>query len=201
MIFYFPNRPNLIPPDSPEVDKLDASEDWDAEIKKNGSRLSLHYDPLPKYKSFSNFLFWERHKKILTYEPSKEVLDELRSLELPFNTHIDAELLHNKVKGIRHQIYVYDIYQYGGMLMMDELRFRRERLENIFNGRKFEHLSLAIRYQHGFRELFYNVIKNEADEGLVMKNIHGKIVWNAKVSPDVWWQIKIRREKQGNYSF
>lgn len=200
IIFYFPNRPLLIPPDSPKVLEFDQSPDWDGEIKKNGSRLGLQYTIQSKVRSFDDFIFWERKKTILSYEPLNEVLDEIKSLELPLDTHIDAELLHNKVKGIRHQIYIYDLYILGGQLMMDELEFRRERLHDIFKGRKFNHLMIAPTIPNGFKATFDRVIKNPEDEGLVMKNKKGKIVWNAKKSPDVWWQAKIRK-KHKNYAF
>lgn len=200
MIFYFCNRPLLLSPGNPKVADLSRDQNWDAEVKKNGTRLTLQYTMQSKVKSFDDFLFWERHKKILKYEPIKEVLDELKSLNLPLDTHIDAELLHFKTKHIKHRIYIYDLYAYGGKLMMDELKFRRERLHDIFKGRKFNFLEIAKTYPTGFKSLFNKVIKNEEDEGLVMKNKNGKIEWNAKRSPDVAWQIKIRRS-HSNYAF
>jgi len=202
MLYYFPNRPLLLSIDNPAIDVMDQDPDWSCEVKKNGSRLCLHYDFNTKQKSFDHFVFYERHKKIMNYTPSKEVLDELKELNLPTGTHIDAELLDKKTKHIKNWIYMYDIYQYDGKLIMDDLESRRSRLHDIFKGRTFEHLEIAKVYPTGFRDLYNKVILNEEDEGIVMKNCKGKIEWNTKTSPDVYWQIKARRPQAGgNYKF
>ena len=201
MLYWYPNRPFKLPPTSPKVTELSNSPDWDGEIKKNGTRLELWKSTTDakKQKSYNDFIFWNRHKSVLTYLPSKGVMDELKSLNLPDNTYIDAELLHFKTKAIKHHIYIYDIYIYGGQQMMEELRYRRELLHSILRD-KYDHLCIAQTYETGFFELYQKVIKNEEDEGLVMKNKKGKIVWDLRKSPDVWWQFKIRRESK-NYKW
>lgn len=200
MIYYYPCRPYLFSIDHPKIAELDADDNYDAEIKKNGSRTVFWNTKDAAPKKFGDFVFWNRHKEIADYCPPPSVLDELSSLELPNNTHLDLELLHKKVKGIRNVFYIYDIYVLNGKIVTDTLDARRARLHDIFKGRTFEHLSIAQTYRHNFKALYTEVIKSEENEGLVIKNVKGKIVWNTKVSPDVSWQIKVRREAS-NYKF
>jgi len=202
MLYYYPNRPTLLSPDSEFVKKMSDDKDIDAEIKKNGARLSLwksSRDAL-KHPSFQNFLFWNRTKEILKYTPTEELLDELLSLNLPDNTHIDAELMHFQTKNIKHFIYIYDLYIFNGRQMLEELQYRRESLHNIFRGKKFKHLEIAQTYKTDFYSLFKQVIVTEENEGLVMKNKKGKIVWNLNKSSDVDWQTKIRKPSK-KYEF
>lgn len=197
-MFFYPNRPLLLSIDHPKIDEMDKSPDWHAEIKKNGMRLCLHHTEHER--AFDNFVFWERKKKILKYEPLKEVLDELKSLGLPMHTHIDAEFRHNKVKGIKHLIYIYDLYVFGGKMVTDTLDLRRERLLEILKGRKYNHLEIAPTYPNGFKELFKKEIVNPEHEGLVLKDRRGKIVFDTKKSVDCAWQYKVRRPNK-NYKF
>jgi len=193
MFYFFPNRPLLLPIDDPQIVQYSNNSDYIAEVKKNGSRLCLH-------KVDGEYLWYNRDKKLLNYTPSSEVLVELESLNLPDNTHIDAELLHHKTKHIKNHIYVYDIYQYAGNPIMEPLSGRRQLLTEIFKSKSLNHFELATMYESDFIALFYDVIEKEENEGLVIKNLNGKIIWDMKKSPDVWWQIKVRKPNK-NYKF
>jgi len=183
----------LLPIDDPQIVQYSNNSDYIAEVKKNGSRLCLH-------KVDGEYLWYNRDKKLLNYTPSSEVLVELESLNLPDNTHIDAELLHHKTKHIKNHIYVYDIYQYAGNPIMEPLSGRRQLLTEIFKSKSLNHFELATMYESDFIALFYDVIEKEENEGLVIKNLNGKIIWDMKKSPDVWWQIKVRKPNK-NYKF
>lgn len=186
--------------DNPKIAELDADDNYEAEIKKNGSRTVFWNTKDAAPKKFGDFVFWNRKKEIMSYTPSKELLDELRSLELPNNTHIDLECIDKKTKLIKHQLYIYDLYILGGKLLMDSLEDRRARLQELLKGKEYQHLSLAKAYPNDFKALYEEVIKEEVNEGLVIKDKRGKIVWNTKVSPDVSWQIKVRKPSS-SYSF
>lgn len=192
MIYYYPNRPLLLTPDHPEVAVRSQHLDWDAELKKNGTRLELQKD--------DGLKFFNRQKVLLKYQPIKGLVDELRSLEIPNHSQLDAELLHFKLKHIKNRIYFYDLYVFNGERVVEELQFRREMLHDLFKGRKFEHIEIAKTYSGDFFNLFSEVIKKEENEGLVMKNKKGKIVWKTTRSPDVPWQVKIRKSTK-NYKF
>ena len=200
MIYYYPNRPILISPDNPSVELKSNDINWDAEIKWNGDRLVLQKQENPNKKNFENFVFFNRENDVLKYAPIKELMEELKALNLPPETQLDGELLHNKTKKIKNRIIFYDIYILGGHNVTGILQERRDILKLLFNDKKFKHIEIAERFETGFTEKFKEVITREECEGLVLKNKTGKIVFNTIKSPDVCWQNKIRREHK-NYKF
>lgn len=201
MLYFFPNKPNLITINNHIVKEKSNDSNWWAEIKKNGSRLCLRKDKHEacKYKSFNGFVFWNRHKQLLSYEPSQELLDELYNIKIPEGTHIDAELLHHKTKNFKHFIYIYDIYWYNGKQMTETLEVRRRIIEDIFCN-NYKHFVLSKLYFSNFENVFNKVITESENEGLVLKSKQGKIVWDLKKCQEVWWQLKIRKPS-GSYSF
>ncbi|MDD5650473.1 MAG: hypothetical protein PHF86_08675 [Candidatus Nanoarchaeia archaeon] len=201
MLYFYPNKPVLITVDSTKFTEISADPDWWAEIKKNGSRLALRNDPTEASQktSFNGFVFWNRHKEVLSYQPSTGLLDELMSFKIPPGCHIDAELLHQKTKHIKHYIYVYDIYWYKGLQVMESLEVRRKMIEDIFGG-KHTHFTLSKLFPENFRSVYDEAIKDSENEGLVMKNKNGKIQWNLKDCPEVWWQMKVRKPSN-SYQF
>lgn len=194
MIYYYPNKPILIHPTSSVIQEKSDDPNWWAEIKKNGSRLCLWKSKVDseKHVNFDNFIFWNRKKELLSYTPSQELVDELNTLNIPDGTHIDAELLHQKTKHIKHFIYVYDIYRFNGKQVFETLDVRRRMIEDIV-GDKLQHIQLAQTYKNDFLTLFNKVIVEEENEGIVMKNKNGKITWNLKTCVEVGWQLKVRK--------
>lgn len=194
MLYYYPNKPILISVNSPQL--VENNPDVTAEIKKNGARLCLwkSKEDAQKHPNFNDFVFWNRHKTILKYTPDPELLEELNSLNIPNETHIDAELLHFKTKNVKHFIYVYDIYRYKGKQLFSDLETRRNIIQDIFKGKIFKHIEIAKTFQLAdYRDLFYDVTKIKENEGLVLKNKKGKIIWNLKDCLEVWWQQKVRK--------
>jgi len=202
MLYFYPNKPVLINPENQIVLDKSVDPNWSAEIKKNGTRLCLwksKTDSL-KHVNYNNFIFWNRHKSVLKYEPSKELLDELNSFDIPDNTHIDAELLHFKTHDTKHKIYIYDIYRFNGEQIFQKLSLRRKILNYIFK-HETEHIQVAPVYKgQDFKALYDEVTKESINEGLVLKDENGEIVWNLKDCPEVSWQFKIRKETK-NYQF
>jgi len=201
MLYYYPNKPILITIDSKLIAEKSADPNSVAEIKKNGTRLCLWQskEEALKHHNYNNFIFWNSHKSVLKYQPCAELLDELRSLNLPNNTHLDAELLHFKTTDIKHQIYFYDLYWYNGQQCFQEFRARRDILGNILAKQNFKHLELATQYKGEYKKLFDKVIVKKENEGLVIKDELGKIVWNLKTLVEVNWQLKVRKPSS-NYS-
>jgi ATP-dependent DNA ligase len=191
MDFWYPNRPLLISIDSPKIDELSSDQSWVAEIKKNGDRLCLHYDG-------EGFYFFNRHQSILKYDPPAEMMKELKSLNLPRNTILDGELMHNHTKNVKNLIYFYDVYVYNNKKVDLPFCNRRILLQSIIPEHTiFQHLTISHQYTDNFRNLFHVVIEKEENEGLVIKNLNGMISWNMFKSEDVSWQIKIRKETKG----
>ena len=195
MIYYFPNRPILINPNSDLVDQCSNDENWIAETKHNGDRLSLIFED-------KKFIFKNRKGELLKYSPSNQLLTELNALNLPDMTFLDGELMHNKSKTLKNTIFFYDVYVVNGNDVNDDLNNRRKILSSFFNDSKFNLISLTKQYNTGFRDIF-NKIKdsnNAEEEGLVLKKLTGKLVFNTLRSDEVSWQYKIRKSTK-NYSF
>lgn len=195
MIYYFPNRPFLVSQTDTVIDEKSASDDWIAEPKFNGDRLVLFYEN-------GKFQFWNRHKSMFRkFTPLQSMIDELNSLNLPDKCQLDGELLHFKTKTTKNTIVFYDIYQYDGVKVNSPYEVRKELISNHLDG-NFKHLKLVPVFTKNFREIFNDFVKKDDQlyEGLVMKNLKGELVFNSVSSPDVSWQLKIRRPSK-NYKF
>ena len=136
MLYCFPNRPLLISPDSEKVLEYSQDSNWDADIKKNGDRLVL--------RKTDKFELRNRHKTVLKYKPCPELLDEINSLDIPNNTQLDGELMHNKTKHIKNRIIFYDIYILGNEKLKSTLQERRDIIHGMFKDRKFKHTDTRI---------------------------------------------------------
>lgn len=200
MLYYYPNRPLLLSPDHPRVIKCSNDLNFDAEIKKNGDRLVLRKPQKSKVMSFNGLNFFNRQNKVLKYTPCSELLDELDSLRLPLNTQLDGELMHFHTKHLKHIIFLYDVYYFDNVKMRGTLTERRQIISDLFGGREFKHIFISETFDSNFPELYKNVIKEKENEGLVIKDKRGKIVFNTHKSLDVDWQIKIRKSTK-NYKF
>lgn len=196
MIFYYPNRPLLFPPSCPQIKQKSKDKNWHAEVKLNGDRLCLFFEN-------GIFTFKNRQNEVFKrYVPPQTLLDELKSFNLPDKTQLDGELLHFHTKNIKHKIVFYDVYTYGGMKQTGTLEKRKAVLLSHFK-QTYKHLALIEDFYGKdipFTELFERVIQKEECEGLVIKDNRGLIVWDSIKSPDVTWQIKIRRPTK-NYHF
>jgi ATP-dependent DNA ligase len=192
MIYYYPNRPILISPDSSLVKRLSDDDDWFAEIKYNGDRLCLQLID-------KKFHFFNRHKQLLKYQPSKELSDQLYSLNLPNNSQFDGELMHFHTKNIKDTIYFYDIYYLNGEDVEERLEVRKEILYSFIK-KPLPNISVTKEFKKDFVKVFNKVTKVAEQEGLVMKNRNGLIKFTTNKSYDVDWQYKIRKENK-NYAF
>jgi ATP-dependent DNA ligase len=202
MLYYYPNRPILLSPNSPEVEIKSQDPNWTAEIKYNGDRLCLHYsDDLQGASACSHksFTFYGRLNNILKYQPSKELLDQLLSLNLPKETQLDGELMHKHTTDIKHKIFFYDIYVLKGKDVREDLKTRREILHDLIKS-KLPNIEITEVFPTNFRQKFEEVTKIHENEGLVMKDIRGKIQFTTNKSYDVNWQLKIRKPTK-NYAF
>jgi ATP-dependent DNA ligase len=194
MIYWFPNRPQLLPIVAPEVERYSASPDWTAEVKMDGNRLVL------RKLETGEWQFMNRHKDRMKYVPSPEVMEELNALSVEPKTQLDGELMHTRTKNVKHKIIFYDVYVLNGKKQRGTLKERRQALDNLLKGKGFNHLVQSDIYESDFKDLFAEVIKCREHEGLVLKDINGKIKFSPVKSTDVAWQYKVRRPHK-NYKY
>jgi ATP-dependent DNA ligase len=193
--YFYPERPRLLHIEQPLFDTLSDHPDWIAEPKFNGSRLQLHYLD-------GAFQFWNRHEQPMAYTPSPEVQEALSGLNLKGYWLFDGELRHNKTKGVRHKIVLYDLFIADGTLLLGAtFQDRRGILETLlhYNG-DYNLLSLSLQYPEGFRQVFGELIKDEELEGLVIKNLRGQLQLGRGRAVESRWMWKARKPS-GRYHF
>lgn len=192
MIYYYPNRPILVPPDpdkptDPSSDYLDSLEEtgrYVAEQKWNGDNCLVHLN--------DKLEFWNRQKKLLKYIPDDEVREELK--RWPKKSVLNAELVHSKTKGVKHLLIVHCIMCWEGTYLRGKTwGYSRDILENcIDHGLSSIHVQISKVWKSGFFQLF-----QEADgiiiEGIILKDPEGKLVFSATPIPDVSWMRKVRK--------
>jgi len=190
--YFYPERARLMHIDQPLFEELSANPLWVAEPKFNGSRLQLHHLPTGEWQ------FWNRHEQLMAYTPSAEVMADLAGLNLSGYWLFDGELRHNKVKGVRHRIALYDVFIAGGDLLLGTtFGDRRGILEVLFHycGPDVgDVLDLAHQYEGDFRQVFDGFLADKEIEGLVIKNLKGKLNLGRTRAADSTWQWKVRKE-------
>ena len=106
-LFYYPNRPTLIPPDKNRIDALEKTGEYVAEKKFNGDNVLIDTD---------THNFWNRKKKRHRFVPSIAM-----SLELgkwPKHSILNAELMNYRTIGIKDILIVHCIMAWKGKLLL-----------------------------------------------------------------------------------
>ncbi len=193
--YFYPERPRLLHIEQPLFDQLSQNPSWVAEQKYNGSRLQLHHIN-------GAWQFWNRHEQLMAYTPSQEVKGALAGLNLKGYWLFDGELRHNKTKGVRHKIVLYDVFiKEGDLLLGKPFGDRRGLLETLLHYCGDCHLlSLPTQYQEDFRQVFAEVSQADEIEGLVLKNLRGRLELGRCRAVESAWMWKVRKPS-GRYHF
>jgi ATP-dependent DNA ligase len=189
--YFYPERARLMHIDQPLFEELSKSPLWVAEPKYNGKRLQLHHLP------DGSWQFWNRHEQVMSYTPSAALLADLEGLNLSGYWLFDGELRDGKVKGIRHRIALYDVFiAEGDLLLGITFGDRRGILEVLFHycgPDAGDLLDLAPQYEGDFRQLFDGFLEDKEIEGLVLKNVKGRLNLGRTRAADSSWQWKVRK--------
>jgi ATP-dependent DNA ligase len=190
-MYFYPEKPKLISINQPLFQKLSDDPGWVAEPKYNGSRLVLMIDG-------DKIEFWNRHGQQFGYKPDKNLRESLQE----FASHttgfcmFDGELRHNKVKGISHKIVLWDTFVWDGEILQSEYLLRQTNLINTclcLTIGQAKHLSLCSQHMESFRDLFNQWTKDPEIEGLVIKNLNGKLNLSRTAGQPSNWMFKVRR--------
>ena len=192
MVYYYPNRPILIPPDpknplEPKPDYLTGLEDrYVAEQKWNGDNTLIFTDTLE---------LWNRSRARLKYAPAGKVREELE--QLPKGCLINAELVHNHTKTVKNTIIIHCIMIYKGEPLFGKTwADSRAILEEFKYG---EHVRLSPLWTSGFFDL-WNKADGEVIEGIVLKDPSGLLKFSMVPIADISWMLKVRKPCK-KYSF
>jgi len=208
MLFYYPNRPTLVPPDpknplNPKSDYIDSLESggiYDgAEFKWNGDNTEIHTDDL----SFSN-----RQGERLHYTPHPDMITELK--KFPKKSILNGELMHRHTKATKDLLILHCVMAWDGQLLLGKTwGYSRQILEALAwlprtVGTQLSyssHVLLAQVHRSGYWKLFNQARAcDDSIEGIVLKNSKGKLVFSTNKIPDVNWMLKIRKPSK-KYSF
>jgi hypothetical protein len=171
-----------------------------AQVKKNGTHTLIHIHPDRKV------VAWDRYGEQQKAWHFTEATSRLFRA-IPGNAWyiIDGELIHNKTKHIKEQLYLYDILVCDGInLIGTNYEFRYQVLIDVMaQGREFgeptpethywrldEHVSIARNYKSGFAKLFASLTAPE-DEGLVCRN--PTMTYTGPKADS--WMVKFRRKE------
>lgn len=194
MIWYYPNRPMLIPPDpvnpmnpSPDyINEIDASREYVAEKKFNGDNTLIHTDEMK---------WWNRKHELCRYNPPEPMREELaRWKEVGGNAIINAELMHYHTTTVKDVLHVHCIMAWKGEYLYGKTwGDSRAILDRcIDQGLSGEYIQISPVWKSGFWEL-YKEADGKIIEGIILKNPKGKLVFVSAHEPkDVAWMKKIR---------
>lgn len=194
MLYYYPNRPMLIPPDPDNplkpkpnyINKLEKTGKYIAEQKWNGDNVLIYTSGLE---------FWNRHKKRHRYIVTPEVRKELSVF--PKKSILNAELIHYRTEKIKNLIVIHSLLVWKGKILNGKTwGYARDILEDQKYG---EHVVLSKTWKSGFWKLF-NKADGKIIEGIVLKDSSGKIIISTSPIKDVSYMYKIRKPSN-KYSF
>lgn len=196
--YLYPEKPKLISIDQPLFDTISKDPRWVAEPKYNGSRLLLAIEG-------QEFDLWNRHGRRFDYRPP----ESLRSTLSDFGKKtrgiclFDGELRHNKVRGVKDRIVLWDVLMWNGKLLTD-VPYRHRRM---YFPLEFQHNgNFGFIQQHlggnktPFRDLFYTWTQDPEIEGMVIKNLNGRLNLSRTAGQNSNWMVKVRRPS-GMYRF
>ena len=193
--YFYPEKPQLMTIDQDSFEEMSADTNWVAELKYDGRRCLVHILD-------GKVEFWGRHGKVLAYnnDPDADMVADLQK-KFPKGYFIfDAELRDKKVKGVRDKLVIWDVFIFMDQVMNREQYWtRRAILENRI-GDLDGNVQLIEQFPTDFQKVYDENIGSDEIEGLVMKNLHGKIDITRTSAKNSNWMYKVRKPS-GRYKF
>lgn len=179
MLYYYPNRPTLIPPDKTFIDNLEKTGSYRAERKYNGDNVLVNTSTLE---------FWNRTKERHRYIPNDQMKEELSLW--PKQTILNAELMNYRTKTTKNAIIVHCIMVWKGKPLIGKTwGDSRDLLDQCPSGKSVQ---ISQLYQSGFWDLFQTADGIEI-EGIILKQLLGKLIYSTTPIDDVSYMFKVRK--------
>jgi hypothetical protein len=180
MIYYYPNRPVLIPPDKAYIDNLESSGQYVGEFKWNGDNTLLDTNKPTE--------FWNRYKERHRFVPNEIMREELS--KWPKDMVINAELMNYRTKEIKNTLIVHCVMVWNGQPLIGKTwGDSRKILDDMLDGSQVQ---ISKIFQTDFWDKF-----EKADgitiEGIILKQLAGKLVFSTTPINDVSFMYKIRK--------
>ena len=175
--------PKYLSPSHPFFAELDNSPKYVAEVKKNGWRGLIFRE--------NRVYLMTRHNTFIK-EPMEELKDYILQT-VPKDTILDGELIHYRTKADKKRYYLFDIIMLKGKLLNKlPLSERRKILEGIITDPPdFMELSQWVRI--GKKNLYYQSINNDLNEGIVLKKLDSIYPISDRKSIDNPFWIKVKK--------
>jgi ATP-dependent DNA ligase len=194
--YFYPEKPVLTTIEQESFEAMSNDPAWVAELKYNGQRTCL-------WVIDGKVEFWGRHGKKLKYndDPNEEIVTILAK-KFPKGVFLfDSELRHNKTKGVRDKLIIWDVFIFRDRLLNKEQYWTRRailatRLLDIDSDR----VKLIKQYPINFQQVYDGAIPSPEIEGLVMKNLHGILNISRTSGQNSNWMYKVRKPS-GRYKF
>jgi hypothetical protein len=197
-LYYYPNRPKLIPIDptnllNPSPDYLfglEASGKYIAEQKWNGDN-TLIYTGKPD----EPIILWNRTHNHLAYQPSPDVMAELKVWkDLAGEAIINCETVNRCTATVKNLLIVHCIMAWQGELLAGKTwGDSRNILDDcVRQGLSGIHVQVSNIWRSGFWNLFQDA-DGKIIEGIILKDPKGKLVFSTIKPADQPWMLKIRK--------
>jgi hypothetical protein len=179
-LYYYPNRPMLIPPNQTFIQKLEDSGQYVGELKWNGDNVLIDTNTME---------FWNRYKERHQFIPNEVMREELS--KWPKRAVVNAELMHYRTKDIKNTIIVHCIMVWNGHPLIGKTwGDSRKIIEDYFQSGPCVQVSET--FQTGFWERFQQT-DGTTIEGIILKRLTGKLVFSTTPVKDVSYMFKIRK--------
>jgi hypothetical protein len=179
-LYYYPNRPILIPPDKARINAYESSGQYIGELKWNGDNTLLDTNkPLE---------FWNRHKERHRFIPNEIMREELS--KWPKDMVINAELMHYRTWEIKNVLIVHCVMVWKGKPLIGKTwGDSRKILDDMPSATC---VKVSEIFQTGFWDKF-QATDGVTIEGIILKNPTGKLVFSTTPIPDTSFMFKIRK--------
>jgi len=180
LIYFYPNRPVLIPPDKTYIDNLESSGLWIAERKWNGDNVLIDTNTME---------FWNRRKERHRFIPNDVMKDTLN--KWPKNAMVNAELMYYRTKEIKNIIHVHCVMVWNGQPLIGKTWGDSRKIieDHIGMGPTVKASEI---FKSGFWDLF-QAADGTIIEGIILKQPAGKLVFSTTPINDVGWMYKVRK--------
>lgn len=206
--YIYPPRPAS----SIHPDNLNKFQGWIAQYKFNGTRNVIFVFPDGHIELFNRH---REHNK--AYQLTPQMVKAFSHLNLKKGKFyvFDGELMHNKTRGLKDRLILFDLLVNEGeyligtsykdrYLMLQKLLGNPAEFESE-TGNKIaylvnENIWFAKVYTKNLDERFQKLIHMDEVEGLVLKNPHGKLSYGVSPENNGDWIIRVRKPHK-NYSY
>jgi len=207
-MFYYPNRPTLVPPDP--KNPLDPKPDYLTSLEAEGrySALEFKWNGDNTTIKTHDYSFWNRQGQRLAYTPHPDMLRELK--QFPRGCTLNGELMHRHTKKVKDLLILHCVMEWKNELLLGKTWGDSRVLLEAQSwlprtaGTQLSygcHVLLAQLHHSHYWERFQEAKAcDDSIEGIIVKNPKGKLVFSATPIPDVSWMLKIRKPSK-KYSF